>query len=93
MKTIIAALLLISFASPALAGGLVYRLDDPGTIYKVDRDGDTTKVFNLGPGEPQVTIGRKLPSGNQMVITSPTYPRDDFAAGLAVDGEDRDESD
>ena len=91
MKTlIITVALVMALVSGALAGGLVYDLNSD-RIYKVERDGDSTRVYNLGPGEGQVTIGRRLPSGSSYVIQTPGR-HDGLAEGLAIqDDEDRSE--
>lgn len=84
MKTITTIAMLLIFATPILAAGLVYDLNGQGSIYQVERDGDTTRVYNLGPGTPQVTIGKHLNSGDTLILSTPQYPRDDLATGLAI---------
>jgi len=88
MIIIITVALIATLACPTLAGKMVYDLDS-GRTYYVNQEKDSTRVYDLGPGEGQVTIGRRLPSGNSMVFSSPECPPDDLAAGLAVsEGED-----
>ena len=86
-QTLAVALLLLSLASPVLAGKLVYDLSGPGggRIYEVKRDGDTTTVYGLTPGTADVTLGIRTGNGDRMVIGPPGHRQDEFAKGLAVE--------
>jgi hypothetical protein len=75
---------------PALAGGLVYDLPSGG-IYKVERQGNTTTVYDLSPDRvPSVIIGRRTSDGDQLIIGTPTRRHDDFGASLAITPGDQD---
>ena len=94
-RAAITAALALSLSSPSLAGQLVFDLSGPGggRIYQVERDGDTTKVFGLTPGTADVTLGIRTGNGDRIVIGPPGHRQDEFAKGLAVEGDTDDADD
>lgn len=94
-KAIITGALVLALASPGMAGGLVFDFSGPGggNIYQVERQGDTTMVYGLTPGTPNVTIGKRLDNGDRMVIGPPGHRQDEFAKGLAIEPGDSEDAD